>query len=165
MLGRIRRVESAHAGPLRSIAGDQLVDELPTHFEHVSVMHTDVIRFGKVDEFIESLYEMGMDFQKQMGKRLIEMLDQACEQAGTAIDAQGRPLSWDMVLELIEAIEVRFDAAGMMSGEPAIMMNPQTAAALSNIPRPDDFEQRVNDILRKKLEKHLAQKRNRQLSE
>jgi hypothetical protein len=164
ILRDIPRAEPAHAGPRRNIVGSQTVDEIPIHLEQITTLHNDVTRLGKIDEFITSLYEVGMYFQDQMEKQVVEAIVEHCEQAGTAFHTQGRPITWDMVLESIEATDVRFDASGMMAGDYSIMITPEMAAALAEVPRPEDFIDRANEILRKKWEAYLAQKRPRQLS-
>jgi hypothetical protein len=164
ILRDIPRAEPIHAGPHRRMVGNQPVEEIPIHLEQVTILHNDVTRFGKIDEYIGALYEVGMHFQEQMEKQVVEAIIQNCEQAGTAFHTQGRPITWEMVLEYIEATNVQFDASGMMAGDYAFMITPEMDAALAAVPRPADFIDRANEILRKKWEAYLAQKRPRQLS-
>lgn len=164
LLRDIATVPTRHAGPIRNVTEQGVVDQQLTTFQQEGIFHHDVIRLTNVDEFVSILYLMGTRFRDQLSKNLIETLLTVTESSGNTIDKKGDPLSWNMFLELIEAMEVRFDADGQMLSAPTVIMNPETAARLDKIPKPDDFEQRIEEILLRKRDEFNAEKRRRRVS-
>lgn len=58
-------------------------------------------------------------------------VDQATEEAGTAIDASGRPLTADLFLELLDRVQLGFDRAGNLV-PPTIVLHPDAWDAVKD---------------------------------
>lgn len=164
MLAELLGNTTDHGGPTRNISGENPIDDEMFAIEHQLVFHTDVIRYSKIDEFIVELYEMGEKVQNQPGMQLTKSIIQSTEATGNVLNSGGRPLSWDLILELIDAVELEFDDSGMMIGKPTVMLNPADAKRLYEQPVPSDFESRLQEILERKRGQSLDSKRSRRLS-
>ena len=52
------------------------------------------------------------DLGRMLSKQMYAKIDEATEKAGTALDAGGKELSQEMMLEMFEKVELDFDASG-----------------------------------------------------
>ncbi len=163
VIGDIPVRRTIHPGPTRNVPGPQPVDHPLSRVEQRVEFHTDVIRYSQIEEFISILAEISRHHQDVLERELVRTVTDVCDATGNVIDAQGRPLTFDLILELVEKLEIRFDEAGMMS-KPVIMMHPDNAERLrQNPPTPEQLQQ-LNEILRRKRAEQDAQKRTRRLS-
>ncbi len=165
ILGRIPWHQPSHIGEIRRSGSSYAPETEFTDLEHDCILQNDLVRIGDVEAFVECLCEMGLGLQDQMHRNLIQLLSDSGDSFGASIDLGGRLVTWEDFFELLENFEVTFDSNNMMIGEPVIMSSPAMVEALESIPRPTDFDERVNTILRRKLERQLAEKRTRRLSE
>jgi len=110
-----------------------------------------------VYQAIDSAAEQNVD---QTMPYFFSQMSDISEAVGTTVDAGGIPMSWDLVNELLERIEIPFDHDGNPS-IPALVLSPETAARIPTI-TPD--QQRVRDeIIERKRQDFLARRRTRRL--
>lgn len=155
---------TTHAGPIRNVATSTELDEPLQQFKYTIQIPHDAIRTTNIDVFISQLYLMGEQKRDQLGKALIRTLVATTKAEGNVINANGKPLSWELVLELLDAIELHFSDDGALLSKPTVLMNPNDGAKLEKIPKPDDLQEQIDGIIDGKREKHFAEKRSRRLS-
>lgn len=73
----------------------------------------------------------GRNMAGQLMGSLFRAVDRATEQAGTAIDASGRPLTSDLFLDLLDRVELDFDSTGSMI-PPSIVLHPHMWEAIKD---------------------------------
>jgi len=132
-----------------------------TTFEESFQVHADVIRDTVADEFASTLAQLASKYEEAMGTTLIHTLTDVTEAVGNVVEADGRPLSWDFVLDAIEMVDVSFDEDGRYHLDIAI--NPDTYKLLQRIELTPEQQQRHDDIIQRKKEQWYAQKRSRRL--
>lgn len=92
-----------------------------------------------------------------------EVLRRTSEAAGTAIDAGGKPFSFETWLEMLERIDFDFDDQGNPD-LPTLIMHPDQAKQLQALPPPTVEELRaLADLIDRKRGEHHARKRHRKL--
>ena len=131
-------------------------------FEGELVIDLNVIRDTDAERFSEIVAGLAMDYLDTIGATFVETVQEITEATGMTIDAGGRPLSWDLILDGLEQKEIAFDSDGRISGE-TIIMNPRTAQALTETQMTPEQEMRLNDILQRKKDDWNAQQRSRRL--
>ncbi len=161
LLGEIGVRVTGHAGPTRNVPGAQPVDHPLSKFEETFQVHADVIRSTNADEFTSTLAELASKYEVAMGTTLIHTLTDVTEAVGNVVEADGRPLTWDLLLDSIEKVEVSFDEDGRH--HLGIAINSDTYKLLQRIPVSPEQQQRLNAIIRRKKEQWDAQKRARRL--
>jgi hypothetical protein len=121
------------------------------------------IRNGSVAEFTSTLHHAAERYRDQLGAHLFEKMREMTEAGGTTIDAGGRPLSPDLILDALENYDFEFkdDGTPVM---PQLVMNPATAEILSRLELTPEHVERLENILRRKKAEHDAHKRHRRLS-
>lgn len=162
IVGQIRERSTQHRGPSRNAPQPSPVDHEPSTFQQEVSFHFDIAREGRVEDFINLLISAGEEYVSQLEQSLVRVLHEVTEATGGVIDAQGEPLTFDHIIELIEKVELASDEDGGLS-LPTILMNPETRKKLeSKAPTPDQIT-RLNDVLRMKLEENQRNKRTRRL--
>jgi hypothetical protein len=90
-------------------------------------------------------------------------LDQTLEAAGQTIDAAGRPLSWDLVLDAFESMEWTFDDQGRPEPK-QIIAGPEAAAKFAALPPPTpEQEARYDEMMARKRSEDIARRGTRKL--
>jgi hypothetical protein len=161
LLGQIASRTTDHAGPVRNVPGPNPVDHDRTHFEGDYALHVGAIRETDVDAFITAICGVAEQYAEAMGATLLRTAEDITDATGNAIDAGGRPLSWDLVLEAYEGTEIAFDDDGQPTTE--LVMNPRTAMLLLTIEKTPEQEQRYQEIMQRKKDEWDAQQRPRRL--
>jgi len=88
---------------------------------------------------------------------------EACERAGTVVDAGGKPFDHDLFLELIERCELDFDEAGKPR-MPTVFVSPGVFEQIRRLPpRTPDQSARYEAIIEKKRNQFNARRRVRKL--
>jgi hypothetical protein len=115
---------------------------------------------GAIYASITAAADSGLDsFMPQF----FQQLSDVCDAAGQTISAEGRPLSHDLLLDLIEGVEIDFSEDGEPR-MPTLVMHPDMAEKLRALPPPTpEQEARHRDIVERKLEEYRARGRTRRL--
>jgi hypothetical protein len=164
VVGQLRRQPTAHAGPTRNVAGPEPLDHSMFRLEQQVAIPDDVIRQSLLDDYGSSLIDIGAQFCEQLTERFVQQMSEVTDAAGNAISAEGRPLSYDLILDALEQVEIDFDEDGNPR-MPSVMISPQALALLARIPSTDEQRRRYEEIMTRKKAAHDAQKRHRRLSD
>jgi hypothetical protein len=161
VLGQIHSRTTGHAGPTRNVPGPHPVDHDLTHFEAEYAIHVDHIRDTEVDVFIIAICGVAEKYAEAMGAAFVRTVSDVAEAVGNAIDAEGKPFTWDFFLDGLETMEVAFDEDGQYRLQ--VLINPETWRLLQPVEQTPEQEQRFREIMQRKKDAWDAQQRPRRL--
>ena len=132
------------------------------HIEQAVAFDLNAIRDGDIAHFTLTLRQAAEGYRDQVAAQVVTKMREMTEAGGISIDAAGRPLSYDMLLDALEQYEFTFaeDGTPIM---PQMVMNPATAELLSRLELTPAHVERLENILRQKKAEHDAHKRERRL--
>jgi hypothetical protein len=129
----------------------------------LSICNDDVISTD-VDGLLSSFDAAAEEAAGHFVPKLFERLGRICDAAGTSVDAKGQRLSWDLLLDGFDAIQIDFDEHGQAQ-LPTLVMHPDMRAKLGALPPPTDVQTaRMTEIMERKRNEFNARKRARRLS-
>lgn len=121
---------------------------------------------SSIGKAIERAEGAADDMATQMGKVFFERVDEATQAAGTAVDAGGKGFTFDLYCDLMERIELDFDAKGEPV-MPTLCASPkalQKASAVLNEALEDAENcKRIESIIGKQRERWRAREADRKL--
>ena len=92
-----------------------------------------------------------------------EVIQRTSEAAGTAMDAGGRPFSYELMLEMLAKIDFDFNDQGNPD-LPTLIVGPEQAKKMQAMPPPTPEQRRAfADLIEKKRSEHHARRRHRKL--
>lgn len=117
------------------------------------------------ERLTEKLNQMASDLGKQQMRMLFEKLDESTEKAGTKIDNEGKPISADSILQMMEMAQVDFDRGGRPRS--SLVMHPEMVDTVrkidEQIKNDPELNARAETIRRKHYESWLGRENNRKL--
>jgi len=116
---------------------------------------------GDLEHFLAALDEASLDQINQVMPQFYEQLAGMLEATGQASDAGGRPLSWDMLIEGYEKLDIDFDDEGKPK-LPSVVMHPDMFEKLG--PPTKEHLARIDEIVARKKKEFDARRRSRRLS-
>jgi hypothetical protein len=157
------RETTSHRGPIRNVRGDEPLDQQMAPIITENVLSYDVVRQGKIEDYIEMITKLTMDQRMQLGRQLFRGLGEITDATGMSIDAKGQPFSIDLFLDLLEKIEFDFDEDGNPI-YPTLIVPPKFIKQLEKLTSTTDQETRRQQIIEKQRARFNASKRTRRLS-
>ncbi len=124
-------------------------------------VNAEDVRRGNFEGLQVKLVEAADGYAEQLSKMLYGHLDKVTTATGNTFDAGGRPLTFEMVYEMLDKIEWTLDDDDELS-TPSLVMHPDTAAKLPTV-TPEQLKM-VEELKARKLEELLAKRRRRRLS-
>lgn len=128
------------------------------------------LKFGDIPTLIGPSFEAKLEAianeqAKQLSDFVYARIDETIEQGGTRVDAQNKPLSKELWLNLLERIELSFDEAG----KPELTFVAHPAMVEEMVKRWQEWEKdpefraKYQELLTKKREAFLDRESNRKL--
>jgi hypothetical protein len=118
---------------------------------------------GNFDSIYVALDQIAEQSLATLMPALFEHIGQVAEAVGNTVDANGRELSWDLVLDLIEKIQMTFDENGQPN-KITMAAGPGLYERLQALQRPTPEQvRRHEEIIARKREEFRAQRRRRAL--
>jgi len=157
-----------HEGSIWAITNDEgikreqdyktISSELLINLEEIPDMVPSEI-LARVDKVAE-------DSARLMHAEILEEITKATDEAGTAIDAKGKPLDQDMFLSMLDRMDLEFDEKGELI-PPAIVMHPKLWEAkgeeLKSWEEDGDFIAKHRQLMHRKREEWRAREARRKL--
>ena len=131
----------------------------PVGFE-LGVKAEDV-RYGDFEALQVKLVEAAEGYAEQLSKLLYGSLDKVTTATGNTHDAEGGPLTFEMLYEMLDKIEWTLDENDELS-TPSLVMHPDMVSKFSQ-PTPEQT-QMIEELKARKLEELRAKRRRRRLS-
>ncbi len=162
LLARIPRVPVAAVRSTRvtSEEGTALqLSPIPVRAELEIDIHRVVA--GELDGVVAVLARLAEQEARALLGGMFERLNAVTDAAGTTVDADGRPLSHELVLELLETMEIDFDAEG--NAELALVGNSDMVRRLQALPPMTPEQEAAFDALmaRKRRDFEARQRKRR----
>jgi hypothetical protein len=163
LLAQIRKEEVGHVSSGQAPGAAATGSSWPIELELPWSIQVDAMANADGEAWAAMIFEAADKGLSALMPQLFEGLDQACRKAGNVVDAQGRPLDHDMILDMLETIELAFDDAGRPQ-IPPMFTSPRTFEQLQRLPPPTAEQQaRRNSIIEKKRAEFNARRRIRKL--
>lgn len=159
LLGRMARQPTQHVGPIRNVRSPQVLDQPFKAIESTAVIQRAALRECDVEAHTSFVAELASEYLRAMKSLFFRSADEISDAAGTTRDAGG-PLTWDLILDMLEQMPVSFDRWGQPT-LPVFIAHPETLDKLPAIT--EQQRARQSEILRRKGEEHAATKRSRRL--
>lgn len=152
-----------HQGPVRNVRGETPLDQNMDTIHGESSLSWDSIRNSNLDDYVIFLFKLSESQRKGLARFFFKNITEITDATGNTINAMGKPLTYDMILDLFEKIEIGFDDTGKPLF-PTLVMPPQMIEGLKKIkPTPKQI-QREKQIIEEKRAIFNAKKHTRRLS-
>lgn len=163
LLGQIAERPSHHRGPIRNAPHPNPVEHKQEPVSMTIAVPFDVIRDGDVERFVGLLIQSADEqYIHQLETQLISVVHDTTEATGAVIDAKGKSLTFDHIIDLIETMDLRNDEDGKLR-MPTILMNPETRKILNRIPPTQQQLERLNAVAKSKYDENVQRKKTRRL--
>jgi len=151
-----------HSGPIRNIPGPVPLDHPMKLMQQEGQTTKDTIRDTDIDSFTQTLHEFALGVARQRVEYMFRMFDDVTQKTGNAVSAQGNPVTYDRLTDMLELAEHSFDDDGSPQG--VIILPPEAYAQLFSRPPTKAEEMRMKAVMERKKAEYFAQKRTRRLS-
>lgn len=141
----------------------QVVSHAPVSVMNEYTMTFDQIASGDNGFLAEQMNTAAENSLKIVMTGMFEIIAKTSKAVGNSVDAGGRSINHDLILDCIDSVEFSFDENGEPK-MPTMVVHPETAKSLKSLPaRTAEQEQRYLDIIKKKRTEHNARQRHRKL--
>ncbi|MBI1335228.1 MAG: hypothetical protein GC165_20385 [Armatimonadetes bacterium] len=128
------------------------------------LIERDDVRLGNIDAHTTQVAEFSKANVASMAKMMFENLHQITEATGNVLDAKGERLSIDMLIDLIEKTEWRFDDDGnVVRDGQAFVVHPDLAPRLRELEETQEHRDRMEELRTTKLAEWNASRRCRRI--
>jgi len=163
ILSQIGSVRTLHAGGFRYQINDkEAVSPLDTISFTIEISHAAISNYD-LGAFTQSIYEFTEHRIAEMHRMMYRSIDTVTALTGNVVSSKGKPLTADMILDMIEKTEMRFDANGELINQ-SFIAGPDMIKELASIKSTPEQEERHNQIIEQKKKEFYAKKRYRRLS-
>lgn len=146
-----------------ALASDQVVETAPITMESGFTLSRSATIAGDFDDLLAALDTAAESGLASLMPQFFANLGEICDAAGQTVDAGGRPLDHDLLLEAIEGVEITFDDEGNAQ-MPTLVVHPEMADKIAALPPPTpEQDQRFAEMMQRKKEEFFARRRTRQL--
>jgi hypothetical protein len=141
-----------------TVTSGQFVENPPLEAKTPFAVNFTDTRDGSFDSFLSAVDQAADHLLVEATNHFYAYMSRVCDTAGTRIDAKGKPLSHDLILEAIDRIELDFDD----NDNPVL---PTFTGHIASLPSAT-MEQcaRFEQIVARKREEYIARQRTRKLS-
>lgn len=140
--------------------------ELNTELKKIEMLielkYDDIINFN-LETFCEQIYSFVEQRLNQMEKFTFNAISEVAELTGNVVDNRGKPISAELLLEMLDKIEISFDEDGNFH-TPSLTVSPETMKQLKEIEANKDYHNKYLEIIERKRSQYYAKKRTRRLS-
>lgn len=140
--------------PCEEIKMEKLTSRLAVKWEEVETMTHEIV----LNKINETAKEMAEQIKKSYYGTLIE----AAEEAGNVTSTDGKPLSVDMILEMLEKMNVSFDEEGNPSGL-TFAGSPELRPVIAEVISQAESDPRYQTLMEEKKEEWRARESRRKL--
>jgi hypothetical protein len=159
---RTERVDSLARNRV-ALASNQIVETAPMTIESSFALSRSATIAGDLDDLLAALDTAAEGGLASLMPQFFASLGEICDAAGQTVDAGGRSLDHDLLLEALEGVEITFDAEGNPQ-MPTLVVHPEMADKIAALPpATPEQEQRFADMMQRKKDEFIARRRSRQL--
>jgi hypothetical protein len=154
----------AEVKPSRFVAASGEIVDNPTIAVGMAFeLPTTAALAGDPTPLVEAIVKAADQATETISKAIFEQLGKVLEAAGQSLDARGRPLSHELVFEMLDHMEWHFDEEGNWT-KPTIVVGPDMAAKFQSLPPPTAEQQDAfTKMFERKRGEFLDGRRSRKL--
>lgn len=163
VLGQMQRTTSTELASLSAPANVAYGSMRPLELGFECVQPFDAVESVDTDEWASMVDKAATDAVNQLMPQIFAHMSAICDEAGQTIDAGGKPLSIDLILDMLEKMRIDFDESGAPQ-MPTMVVHPSAAEKLAQLPpqTPAQLE-RHKKIMESKKREFDASRRVRKL--
>lgn len=159
VLSQLRFSETERSGG-NIVGGDSDLIVNPIRVETKFQLQLDEIKNTDIEGF---LLELDKGCSESLGTLMPQFFSRLSEiTALNTIDAEGKTISHDLIIDAIECMQLSFDENDNPV-LPILIMHPSLSGKLLELPYTNQHADRLNKILVEKKDEHIAKKRVRKL--
>jgi len=166
VLSEIPRIITRHGAASRIDTEGGPVRHAQYEFSAEYGIHRDAIEHVDDEAYAASISGLIDQMVANAARMVFEHVGHVCDAAGTSVDAQGKPMSHDLMLDLIESVHISFNENGDPE-MPTLYVPPDARPKVDSAlapPATAEQEARYRAIMRKKKREWHAAKRTRRIS-
>jgi hypothetical protein len=137
-------------------------EALQTKFD-VHIADVPYLVGEKLDAKLE---EIAQEMAAQQAKLFFRTVGESCDEVGNTLDAGGKPLTAELILEMIDSVQAEFGSDGKPTGQ--FVIHPDMALALKKageeFDRDPELQRRHAEILKRQREEWATRQSNRKSS-
>jgi hypothetical protein len=165
LYGSIPVAEPSEVIPVtqNTMPSGEVVQNQPLLMKATVVFQWDDIRTCNLEAFAEQVNSAAEERLAQVMPHFFDVFHRTCDAAGTGADAGGRPFSFELYLEGLERMELRFDREGKPE-MPTLIVAPSMAEHLRSLPPITPAQQKaLDELIERKRTEFNARRRHRKL--
>lgn len=163
ILGQISSYKKIHPGGFHYAHNDkELNTELKAIESVIELKYDDILNFN-FDAFCEQIYSYAKQRLDQIEESIFNSVSEVSELTGNVVDNRGKPITAELLLQLLEKLELSFDEEGKFH-IPSLVVSPETMKEIKKIEAGEDYQKKYLEIIEKKRKQYNAKKRIRRLS-
>ena len=140
----------------------EVVQNQPLQLKAAVVFQWDDIRTCNLEALAEQVNKTAEERLSQVMPHFFDVFHRTSDAAGTAMDAGGRPFSFELFLEGLERIEIQVDREGKAI-LPTLVMHPSMAEKLRSMPPTPEQQKAMDALVERKRIEFNARRRHRKL--
>lgn len=118
---------------------------------------------GKPESLAASLDEASEAGLRNTMPKLFEYVERVCEASGNTINANGQPLSYDLIIQMLDTMNMSFDEDG--NSNAMLIVHPTMAEKIGNLPPPTEEQSEAwAKMIERKRREYNESRRVRRLS-
>jgi len=163
--GSLRTAPPTEAIPItqNTMPSGETVQNPPIEITSQFALKYEEIRSCDIGALAAQIDKLAEESLSVVMPRFFEMIRRSSEAAGTATDLGGRPISYELWLEIVAKIDIDFDDQGNPD-LPTLVVGPEMAEQLRALPPPTKEQRAAMDALIEiKRKEHNARRRDRKL--
>lgn len=131
-----------------------------------TTMHFDEIESVDVIFIMKKAEEIAEQFARQFSQHLFHIMDEVTAKTGQRVDAQGTPLTNEVIMEMLSKMQIDFEKSP--HGDLMIVTAPQMAQRFQALERElnenPELSKKMNDLMEKKRDEFREREINRNLA-
>jgi hypothetical protein len=118
---------------------------------------------GKPESLAASFDDASEAGLRKTMPKLFEYVERVCEASGNTINANGQPLSYDLIIQMLDTMDMSFDEDG--NSNAMLIVHPTMAEKIGNLPPPTEEQSKAwAKMIERKRQEYNKSRRGRRLS-
>jgi hypothetical protein len=127
----------------------------------------DEVKSLTIDDIIQKIDAAAQQMSSQMARTIFAAIERTSKEAGTEVNAGGKPFSPEVLFEALEKISIDFDEETGEPLMPSVFVSPEVANKIKDkLPEwenNEEYTKRHYEIMKRKYEEWNARESNRKL--
>ncbi len=155
--------EGAKTAIIRAEGGKEVTETVT--FSADCEIPRETILYGSAQDLINAFMPIGDSMASEKSKHLFNVVNEAVSRIGNVVEGKGQPLSFELILQTLENIEINFEKNGdpIM---PTMVVGKEAASRLEELQDTEEaaeFEKLKEELIIKKRREWRAREANRKL--